>query len=265
MTANLNHPSPRALLLANLAHQAGKKIMEIYASDFSAKEKSDLTPVTLADEQAEVIIIKGLENHWPTTPIIAEEAAAAGKIPEIENQFFLVDPLDGTKEFLSRNGEFTVNIALVENHRPILGVVFAPALGHMFVGEAGRGAMQHTTAENEKLADHGWRPIHVRHLPNDGATVLASRSHRDAETEAYLATLNVKKIISAGSSLKFCTIAAGDADIYPRFGRTMEWDTAAGHAVLCAAGGKVNCATGEPLRYGKFERGYDNPAFIASA
>lgn len=237
--------------------------MEIYATEFSASQKADLSPVTIADEQAEVIILSELKKRWPDIPVVAEEAAAAGKIPNVAEQFFLVDPLDGTKEFLSRNGEFTVNIALIKNSLAVLGVVYAPALSRMYVGQEGNGAQLCTLGVSDPLNSAVWQSIETRSLPADGATVLASRSHRDAETEAYLATLNVKKIISAGSSLKFCTIAAGEADIYPRFGRTMEWDTAAGQAVLMAAGGKVNCPTGEPLVYGKSLRGFDNPAFIA--
>jgi 3'(2'), 5'-bisphosphate nucleotidase len=263
----LKNPSPsaRALILAEIAHRAGAKIMEIYATGCSAAQKADLSPVTIADEQAEAIILSALAKHWPDIPVVAEEAAAAGKIPHVAQQFFLVDPLDGTKEFLSRNGEFTVNIALIQNGLPVLGVVYAPALSRMYVGEKNHGAQLYDLNVTDLLSSAVWQSIKTRSMPKDGATVLASRSHRDAETEAYLATLNVKKIIGAGSSLKFCTIAAGQADIYPRFGRTMEWDTAAGQAVLMAAGGKVNCATGEPLIYGKTERGFDNPAFIASA
>jgi 3'(2'), 5'-bisphosphate nucleotidase len=258
-------PSPMILNLQNLAQLAGREIMSVYASDFTARTKTDNSPVTEADEKAEAIIVAGLKKSWPTIPVIAEEAAAAGRIPEFENQFFLVDPLDGTKEFLSRNGEFTVNIALIENGKPILGVVYAPAINQMFWGEINVGSARAQITPTENIATAKWQAIKVRALPADGATILASRSHRDDATDAYLATLNVKQIIGAGSSLKFCTIAAGDADIYPRFGRTMEWDTAAGHAVLAAAGGKVCEADGAPLLYGKRERGFDNPAFIASA
>lgn len=261
-----NHsPSANALILAEIAQIAGLKIMQVYATEFSANAKADLSPVTIADEQAEILILGGLRKYFSGIPVIAEESAAAGKIPKVAEEFFLVDPLDGTKEFLSRNGEFTVNIALIKNGVPVLGVVYAPALSRMFLGEAGVGAHQCSLAVTDQLSNANWQSINVRELPKEGATVLASRSHRDAETEAYLATLNVKKIIGAGSSLKFCTIAAGEADIYPRFGRTMEWDTAAGHAVLLASGGKVNCTDHKPLRYGKSERGFDNPAFIASA
>jgi 3'(2'), 5'-bisphosphate nucleotidase len=257
--------SSNAMILADLARRAGALIMEIYDTPFSATQKADLSPVTIADEQAEVLILDGLKKSFPTTPVVAEESAAAGRIPQVGECFFLVDPLDGTKEFLSRNGEFTVNIALVKNGVPVLGVVYAPALSRLYVGELGIGAAQAQLKTTDHVKDAAWHPLKVRMMPAGGATVLASRSHRDAETEAYLATLDVKKIIGAGSSLKFCTIAAGEADIYPRFGRTMEWDTAAGQAVLTAAGGKVLTTDNQPLCYGKVERGFDNPAFIASA
>jgi 3'(2'), 5'-bisphosphate nucleotidase len=255
-------PSPFMQDLVELALTAGREIMSVYATDFSAKAKGDLTPVTEADEAAERIILEGLATIDPATPVISEEAASAGRIPEVSDRFFLVDPLDGTKEFISRNGEFTVNIALVKAGVPAAGVVFAPALSRLFWGETGVGAAQGTLLPSETFE---WKPIGVRALPAGGATVVASRSHRDAATEDYLKTIPVKSLCSAGSSLKFCLIAAGEADLYPRFGRTMEWDTAAGQAVLLAAGGKVLTAEGVPLLYGKRERGYDNPGFIASA
>jgi 3'(2'), 5'-bisphosphate nucleotidase len=251
------NPSAKLAVLNDLAVQAGELIMEIYATDFSARAKSDASPVTQADEKAEALILAGLARYFPDVPIIAEEAAAAGHVPKISHRFFLVDPLDGTKEFISRNGEFTVNIALIENGVPVMGVVYAPALNTLFCGEQHNGA-------GKRYQDQ-WHSISVRKLPAEGATVLASRSHRDAETDAYLATVKVAHLIGAGSSLKFCTIAEGKADLYPRFGRTMEWDTAAGHAVLSAAGGKVVGADGAPFHYGKQARGFDNPAFIASA
>lgn len=255
-------PSPLVQSLIDLAIRAGDEIMAIYATDFSAKAKGDLTPVTEADEAAEKIILAGLAKIDPDTPVISEEAASAGSIPEASDRFFLVDPLDGTKEFISKNGEFTVNIAKVENGVPAAGVVYAPALRRIFWGEVGTAAAQGTvdadTAGN-------WQTLSVRGMPEDGATVVASRSHRDQATEDYLKTVKVKSICSAGSSLKFCLVAAAEADLYPRFGRTMEWDTAAGHAVLLAAGGKVMTVDGPVLSYGKRARGYDNPGFIASA
>jgi 3'(2'), 5'-bisphosphate nucleotidase len=255
-------PSPLMQDLIRLALAAGREIMAIYATDFSAKAKEDLTPVTEADEAAEKIILSGLARIDAATPVISEEAAAAGRIPEVSERFFLVDPLDGTKEFISRNGEFTVNIAKVQHGVPVVGVVYAPALRRAFWGEAGVGAAAGTLAGDDSV---NWSPIRVRPCPPDGAKVVASRSHRDQATEDYLKGINVKSLCSAGSSLKFCLVAAGEADLYPRFGRTMEWDTAAGHAVVAAAGGRVMTIEGQPLTYGKRQRGYDNPGFIVSA
>jgi 3'(2'), 5'-bisphosphate nucleotidase len=261
--SSLFSPSPRLLALADLALAAGREIMTIYANPIIARQKNDLTPVTEADEAAEKIILAGLKTLDPSTPVISEEAAAQGVIPEVAEHFYLVDPLDGTKEFLSRNGEFTVNIALIDKGAPLAGVVLAPALGRIFCGEAGLGAGEaHIEAESD-AASFPWRELRARTASPAGPIVVASRSHRDERTEAYLKCLKVQKIVSAGSSLKFCLLASGEADLYPRFGRTMEWDTAAGHAVLAAAGGHVEVETGEPLTYGKAGRGYDNPAFIA--
>lgn len=255
-------PSPFMQSLIDLSVLAGNEILAIYATDFSAKAKGDLTPVTEADEAAEKIILAGLKKIDASIPVISEEAASAGIIPEVSEKFFLVDPLDGTKEFISKNGEFTVNIALVQNGAPVAGVVYAPALKRIFWGEFGKGAAQGVI--NDDIAT-GWKALAVRDVPDDGAIVVASRSHRDQATEDYLKTVKVKSLCSAGSSLKFCLVAAAEADLYPRFGRTMEWDTAAGHAVLAAAGGKVVTIDGPMLAYGKRQRGYDNPGFIASA
>ncbi len=247
------------------AQLAAREIMTVYASDFAITSKADLSPVTEADALAEKVIIAGLKKHWPDTPILAEEAASAGQIPNIEDRFFLVDPLDGTKEFTSRNGEFTVNIALIVKATPVMGVVYAPAIDQMFWGEKGKGAGFASFRVSDALDKVTWSPLQVRKSPAEGLTVVASRSHMDAETTAYLATRKVKSLSSAGSSLKFCLIARGEADLYPRFGRTMEWDTGAGQAVLEAAGGKVCNVDGTPLMYGKVERGFDNPAFVASS
>ncbi|MGE0005780.1 MAG: 3'(2'),5'-bisphosphate nucleotidase CysQ [Parvibaculaceae bacterium] len=262
MTAKIR-PSARLLALADLAVAAGREIMAIYAGPLVAHQKSDLTPVTEADEVAETIILAGLKQLDPATPVISEEAAAAGMIPEVAGRFYLVDPLDGTKEFLSRNGEFTVNIALIAEAAPLAGVVLAPALGRVFCGEMGAGAYEARSEPEAGAASLDWRLLRARKAPPLGPVVVASRSHRDERTEAYLKCLGAPKVVSAGSSLKFCLLASGEADLYPRFGRTMEWDTAAGHAVLAAAGGHVETETGEPLTYGKAGRGYDNPAFIA--
>jgi 3'(2'),5'-bisphosphate nucleotidase len=250
------------IALADLALAAGREIMEVYGQNFTAKTKSDASPVTVADERSERVILAGLSSLDPETPVISEEAASAGKIPAVAQRFYLVDPLDGTKEFISRNGEFTVNIALIENGLPVSGIVFAPALDRIFCGEAGKGAAQANTSDLTRLA---WRPIGVRPRPQGDLTVVASRSHRDERTDAFLRQVGAHDLVSAGSSLKFCLLATGEADLYPRFGRTMEWDTAAGHAVLLAAGGLVHTEAGSPLGYGKAERGYDNPAFIAAS
>jgi 3'(2'), 5'-bisphosphate nucleotidase len=260
---SLASPSSRLLALADLALAAGREIMTIYANPVDARQKSDLTPVTEADEASEKIILAGLRELDPATPVISEEAAASGVIPRVAERFYLVDPLDGTKEFLSRNGEFTVNIALIDKGAPVAGIVHAPALGRVFCGEQGNGAFEARIEAETDAASLLWQRLKARKASVLGPVVVASRSHRDERTEAYLKCLKVQKIVSAGSSLKFCLLAAGEADLYPRFGRTMEWDTAAGHAVLAAAGGCVEVETGEPLTYGKAGRGYDNPAFIA--
>jgi 3'(2'), 5'-bisphosphate nucleotidase len=261
----MTSPSPDLLKLLRLAQLAAHEIMDVYASDFAVATKADLSPVTEADALAEKVILKGLKEFWPDVPVLAEEAVAAGQIPNVGQRFFLVDPLDGTKEFLSRNGEFTVNIALIENGRAMMGVVYAPATQDMFWGENKIGAGFAKFTHTSSLADVKWTPLNVRKPPEGGLTVVASRSHMDEATKDYLANLNVKTLTSAGSSLKFCLIAKAEADLYPRFGRTMEWDTAAGQAVLEAAGGKVCNVDGTTLLYGKTTRSFDNPAFIASA
>ncbi len=236
------------------ARAAGSAILEIYATNFAVRGKEDRSPVTEADDRAEAIITPALERLAPGIPVVAEEAVAAGHSPEVGDWFWLVDPLDGTKEFISRNGEFTVNIALVHRRRPVFGVVLAPALHRLFVGAVGHGAWVED--------DAGRRPIRCRTVPASGLVVVASRSHGDAAAlEAFLQGRRVASTTNAGSSLKLCLVAAGDADLYPRLGRTMEWDIAAGHAVLAAAGGRVRTIDGEELRYGK--PGFDNPHFVA--
>jgi 3'(2'), 5'-bisphosphate nucleotidase len=237
-----------------LAERAGAVILEHYRKGVAVRAKADASPVTIADEAAEAVILAGLAELTPETAVVAEETVASGHVPELdERPFWLVDPLDGTKEFLSRNGEFTVNIALIEGREPVLGVVLAPALGQVWWGARGHGAM---------TRDGGpARAIAARRRPASGAVAIASRSHSDAETEAFLDREGVAERISAGSSLKFCLVAEGKADIYPRFGPTMEWDTAAGHAVLAAAGGRVTTHDGAPFLYRK--PGFRNSGFIA--
>lgn len=239
---------------------AGAEILRIYATDFAVERKDDASPVTDADSAAEKIILEGLARIAPDIPVIAEEEAAAGRIPEIGNRFFLVDPLDGTKEFISRNGEFTVNIALIENGEPIRGAVYAPALGKLYWGARGEGAYV-AAVVNGTLSPS--RPIGVRLAPPEGLTAIGSRSHGSAETQDYLKAYHVNTFVAAGSSLKFCLVAEGTADIYPRLAPTMQWDTAAGDAVLRAAGGRVETLDGESLAYGAGPANFRNPFFVA--
>jgi 3'(2'), 5'-bisphosphate nucleotidase len=255
--------SPFARKLAEIAWHAGEIILTHYEAGTEARQKEDHSPVTAADEEAEQFILARLKVEWPEIAVVAEEEAAAGRIATIGARFFLVDPLDGTKEFIKRNGEFTVNIAEIENGTPLRGVVYAPAMNRMFIGDGANGAFELDT-EAHKLPDFARaRPIAARPAPADGLIAVASRSHRDTKTEEYLAAYKVKDFLAAGSSLKFCLVAAGEADIYPRHGRTMEWDTAAGHAVLSAAGGTVTQLDGAPFIYGKTAEGFGNPHFVA--
>ena len=238
------------------AFAAGEAILEIYASDFAVERKSDASPVTLADGTAEAIILKHLAEATPDIPVIAEEQAEALGLPDrIPARFWLVDPLDGTKEFIRRNGEFTVNIALVEHGGPVLGVIGIPVKGVVY-GAAGPGTARVTEGGGRR------RRIRARACPDAGATVAYSRSHADTpRLEAWLAGYAVAERIVAGSALKFCLVAEGSADLYPRFGPTMEWDTAAGQALVEAAGGSVATLDGRPFRYGKL--GFRNPGFVA--
>ncbi len=248
--------------LCALALAAGAKALEIYATDFVTEHKGDASPVTAADRLGEEIILAGLAGLAPDIPVLAEERASDGDIPKLGDVFFLVDPLDGTREFVNKTDEFTVNIALVKDARPVIGVVYAPALGKLYSGVLNDGAwlqeIDQTGAASERTE------IRARKAPDAGLVAVASRSHRSPETDEFLSAMNISEFAAAGSSLKFCLIAEGKADIYPRLGRTMEWDTGAGQAVLEAAGGKVVAhPEGEPLAYGKEARGYDNPYFIA--
>ncbi len=249
-------------VMRKLALQAGDKIMEIYnADDFEVKTKSDDSPVTAADEAADALISAGLRAEFPDVLLVTEEQAESHK--ESAATFLIVDPLDGTKEFINRRGDFTVNIALVENGTPTRGVVYAPAKDRMFYTLA-----DGTTVEEAAPFDVDTvgevTPIRVSSPDNDALVVVASKSHRDQATEDYINKYSVKDSTSAGSSLKFCLVATGEADLYPRVGRTMEWDTAAGHAVLAGAGGAVvDFDTHAPLAYGK--DGYANSFFIAYA
>lgn len=223
--------------LARLALEAGRAVLAVYANAPEAMEKKDGSPVTEADQAAEAIILKALAASYPSIPVIAEEAVSAGQIPAAAGRYFLVDPLDGTREFISRNGEFTVNIALIEDGIPVAGVVYAPAIGEIYWGGEDGARMAQVGADAVETGEGV--PVHVRQAPEGGLTVLASRSHACARTKQLIGQLPVAEFTSAGSSLKLCLVAAGRADVYPRLSPTMQWDIAAGHAVLRAAGGRV--------------------------
>ena len=266
--------------LREIAIRAGREVLAVYRSDFSVLAKTDASPVTEADTRAERVILDGLAQYAPGVAVVAEESVAAGHVPDIDDRpFFLVDPLDGTKEFISRNGEFTVNIALIEDGAPTAGVVHLPALDETFWtagdgaawrarggsaggvgGTAGAGGHAGIGAAAGAGVTGGAERIACR-APGDALVVVASRSHRDPETDRYLERFEIAEIVSAGSSLKFCRVAEGAADLYPRLGRTMEWDVAAGHAIIAAAGGRVDTLDGAQLLYGK--PGFENPHFVA--
>jgi 3'(2'), 5'-bisphosphate nucleotidase len=248
-------------ILARIAAEAGAIVMRHYRAGAEARFKSDRSPVTDADEETERFILDRLAAAFPGVPVVAEEEAAAGRIVQVGQRFFLVDPLDGTREFLSRNGEFTVNIAEVVDGVAVSGVVYAPAISRLFFGDLSQGAFEQHHDCDTPYQPNAARKIQARAAASDGLVAIGSRSHADAATDEFLKAYRVKQFVSAGSSLKFCLVAAGEADIYARGGRTMEWDTAAGDAVLAAAGGSVSDWNGARLRYGK--PGFENPAFVA--
>lgn len=252
-------------IFEGLALAAGREVMRVFHAGCAVDQKSDSSPVTEADRESEKIILAGLRAAFPDIPCVAEEEASAGIVPpDLDGAFFLIDPLDGTKEFVNRRTDFTVNIALVRHGVPEVGVVFAPCTGRFFSGLPGKAEFLEIDGDFRIVSR---RPISVRAAATPLA-VVASRSHNTPETEAYIRDLGIAEIVSVGSSLKFCLVANGEADIYPRFGRTMEWDTAAGDAVLRAAGGITRTLDGQPLMYGKRDQGGDadfaNPHFIAS-
>ncbi len=249
-------------VIRRLALEAGDKIMEVYgANDFDVKVKSDDSPVTEADEAADAIISAGLRAAFPDVMLVTEEQAESHTAKG--HTFLIVDPLDGTKEFIHRRGDFTVNIAYVENGVPTRGVVYAPAKDRMFFTQAD-GQSVEEFGPFDKFVVGKMAPINVSTADNAGLMIVASKSHRDQATEDYINKYAIKDSKSAGSSLKFCLVATGEADLYPRVGRTMEWDTAAGHAVLLGAGGDVvRFDDHSPLTYGK--NGFANPFFIAFA
>jgi 3'(2'), 5'-bisphosphate nucleotidase len=251
-------------LFERLAIAAGKKVMEVFRDGCAVDQKQDASPVTEADHASEKVILAGLRTAHPDIPCVAEEEAAAGILPtDLGDTFFLIDPLDGTKEFIKRSGDFTVNIALVRAGVPEIGVVYAPASRRFFSGRPGLAEILELDPEDNILVR---RKIGIRAAPSP-LTIVASKSHRTPETDSFIGRFDGAEIVSIGSSLKFCLLAAAEADLYPRFGRTMEWDTAAGDAVLRAAGGVTETLDGQPLRYGKRKQADDadfaNPYFIA--
>jgi 3'(2'), 5'-bisphosphate nucleotidase len=263
------NPSLQPLVAAAL--EAGATVLRCRGEGLSVSRKADHSPVTAADRGAEAIILGRLAQAFPGLAVVAEEEVAAGRVPHAGGQFFLVDPLDGTREFIEGKADFTVNIALMAAGRPLLGVVYAPAHGWLFAGDAAarrawRAGVSPSVDQSGAGAIDAWREIRARSAPADGLVALVSRSHLSPDTRAYLQSLetgrrNIARTVNMGSSVKFCLLAAGEADLYPRFGPTMEWDTAAGHAVLAAAGGSVTTPDGAELRYGK--PAFRNGAFIA--
>jgi 3'(2'),5'-bisphosphate nucleotidase len=241
--------------ITQTAIDAGVVILDIYNQDFDVNSKGDSSPVTAADVAAEKVILDMLKEITPEIPVLAEESVDAGRIPDISGgTFWLVDPLDGTKEFIHKRGEFTVNIALIEDNKPTMGVIHVPAKNETYYAfSEGEAYKIDASGNSSKIA--------VRTAPSEGLTVVASRSHRTPETDEYISKFTVKDLISAGSSLKLCLVAEGQADLYPRLGRTMEWDIGAGQAILQAAGGRVETLDGAILGYGK--EGHDNPYFVA--
>ncbi|MED5547855.1 MAG: 3'(2'),5'-bisphosphate nucleotidase CysQ [Pseudomonadota bacterium] len=250
-----------AFEFARICSLAAVKVMEVYNSDFDTRGKADRSPVTDADELAEAIILEELAKCVPDVPVLAEESFSAGLRPDTGRAFILVDPVDGTKEFINKNGEFTINIALVEDRTPTAGCVYAPARERIFVG--GKTAWAGALKPGQPVSRDSLEPIATRPAPEGGKTAVMSRSHSDEKTIAFADSVGVTEKVSAGSSLKFCLVAEGSADVYPRFGPTCEWDTGAGHAVLKAAGGDVLTPDGAPFLYGKSDTDYLNGAFVA--
>ena len=250
-----------ARLFASIASEAGVRVMEVYNSDFETRTKADYSPVSDADERAEEVILARLQEALPGVPVLAEERASRDGVGEKEwDAFLLVDPVDGTKEFINRRGDFTVNIALICHGVPIAGTVYAPARKEMYFGGASAQLIEEFSP-GETLREG--RTLATRAYPAEGLTAITSASHLDEQTKAFVAARKIAGQVAIGSSLKFCWVAAGKADVYPRFGPTMEWDTAAGQAVLTAAGGQVIRPDGAPFLYCKGVQGFRNGPFIA--
>lgn len=261
MSKLLSHPQALSNVMRRLAQEAGEITLDFFEEGMrlDADEKADGSPVTEADRRAEAHIIKELEDLFPGVPVVAEECMAAGVCPDLTGQeyFWLIDPLDGTREFVAGSMDYTVNIALIKHGAPHMGVIYAPALGEMYLTDGEGGATRW-------LEDTGTeKSIRVRRPSRSGLVVIASKNRGAAEIDKYLEEQKVEKIIRRGSSLKICAVAMGRADLYPGFGATCEWDTAAGHAILRAAGGDIVMLDGAPLTYGHADRKFINPSFIA--
>ncbi len=242
---------------------AGAAIMSHYDAGTAMETKGDGSPVSDADREAEEILLAALAELAPGIPVVAEESASAGLVMHMGDTFFLVDPLDGTREYAARRPEFTVNVALVKNGVPVSGIIYAPALSLLYWTEGQRAFKAAVPALPPPQASSlDAQPLRTAAAHEGPQTIVASRSHGSDELEAWLQGISVGMRVNIGSSLKFCLVAEGKADIYPRFGPTMEWDTAAGHAIACAAGGSVTRTDGTPFVYGKAESGYRNPGFI---
>jgi 3'(2'), 5'-bisphosphate nucleotidase len=250
--------------LLSVALTAGRAQMAHFAAGVEAETKADNTPVTIADRESEQIILDGLARVAPGVAVVSEEAAAAGNIPSVAGTFFLVDPLDGTKPFLRSEPYFTINIGLIADRRPVFGLLYAPALEDFYVttGPGQACAARIAPSSNvQTLADCAWTPLRTRVADPNGVSALTSQTHLNAATRRFLDQFHVADRRAISSSLKFGLLARGEADLYPRVAPTSEWDTAAGHAVLAAAGGTVTTLDGEPLLYGK--PGFINPSFVA--
>lgn len=250
-----------SLVLARICLEAGEIVAAIHARGCAVMRKQDRSPVTEADYAAEGVIAEKLASHFPGVAVVSEEDVAARAPPALGRSFFLVDPLDGTREFIAGRTEFTVNIALIENGAPVAGAIYAPLVARLWFGASGCAALDVAPGAKPDLARA--HRIHVRKPPAEGMTAFVSRSHDDPETEAYLARLPVAERRHVGSSIKFCRIAEGAGDVYPRLGETREWDVAAGHAILTAAGGAVTTPDGAPLSYGNTVTGFKRPGFVA--
>ncbi len=250
-----------ALAFGQIVSEAGNLIMRLRPDDRTAQRKPDGSPVCRADVEAEALILARLAALMPGVAVLAEESFPNRRDGGVPDCFLLVDPLDGTREYFAGHDDFTVNVGLIDAGHPVAGAVGAPALGEVYVG--GAVAFEAELAAGEILRADALKPIATRALPAAGLCALASRSHLDPQTERWVERAQVKELKRAGSSLKFCLIARGDADVYPRLAPTMEWDTAGGHAVLNAAGGLVLALDGSPLRYGKQEAGFKNAGFVA--